>query len=47
VHRFIVVDGKGRLQGVLTLSDILDYVLLEGEPDMEDNAASVASVLTS
>ncbi|KAF2670303.1 CBS-domain-containing protein [Microthyrium microscopicum] len=34
VHRFIIVDPKGRLQGVLTLSDILTYILLEGEfPD--------------
>jgi 5'-AMP-activated protein kinase, regulatory gamma subunit len=33
VHRFIVVDSKGRLQGVLTLSDIMEYILLEGETD--------------
>lgn len=31
VHRFIVIDENRRLQGVLTLSDILDYTLLEGE----------------
>jgi 5'-AMP-activated protein kinase, regulatory gamma subunit len=37
VHRFIVVDSKGRVQGVLTLSDILDYVLLEGEPEGDDS----------
>ena len=27
VHRFFVVDEAGRLQGVLTLSDILNYIL--------------------
>ena len=31
VHRFVVIDEKFRLQGVLTLSDILHYILLEGE----------------
>lgn len=28
VHRFFVVDEAGRLSGVLTLSDILNYILL-------------------
>ncbi|CAI6332654.1 unnamed protein product [Periconia digitata] len=31
VHRFIVIDDHRKLQGVLTLSDILEYTLLEGE----------------
>ncbi|KAF1814866.1 CBS-domain-containing protein [Eremomyces bilateralis CBS 781.70] len=31
VHRFAIVDDKLRLKGVLTLSDILEYILLEGE----------------
>lgn len=31
VHRLIVVDEYFRLIGVLTLSDILQYILLEGE----------------
>lgn len=31
VHRFIVVDESSHLKGILTLSDILDYILLEGE----------------
>ncbi|PVI05267.1 nuclear protein SNF4 [Periconia macrospinosa] len=31
VHRFIVIDEHRKLQGVLTLSDILEYTLLEGE----------------
>jgi CBS domain containing-hemolysin-like protein len=35
VHRFVVIDERGRLRGVLTLSDILEYVLLEGEGDGE------------
>lgn len=28
VHRYFVVDGDGKLEGVLTLSDILKYILL-------------------
>ncbi|KAK7530695.1 uncharacterized protein J3D65DRAFT_561120 [Phyllosticta citribraziliensis] len=31
VHRLVVIDEANRLKGVLTLSDILEYVLLEGE----------------
>ncbi|KAF2250869.1 nuclear protein SNF4 [Trematosphaeria pertusa] len=31
VHRFIVIDEESKLKGVLTLSDILEYTLLEGE----------------
>ncbi|OBT55744.1 hypothetical protein VE04_03835 [Pseudogymnoascus sp. 24MN13] len=31
VHRFVVVDDQNRLKGVLSLSDVLKYVLLEGE----------------
>ena len=33
VHRFVVLSENGHLQGVLTLSDILQYILLEGEGD--------------
>ncbi|KAL2800531.1 nuclear protein SNF4 [Aspergillus keveii] len=33
VHRLVVVDEAFRLKGVLTLSDILQYILLEGEGD--------------
>lgn len=33
VHRLVVVDDHNRLKGVLTLSDILHYILLEGEHD--------------
>ena len=33
VHRFVVIDEDNRLVGVLTLSDILEYILLEGEDD--------------
>ncbi|KAK2773733.1 AMP-activated serine/threonine-protein kinase regulatory subunit [Emmonsiellopsis sp. PD_33] len=33
VHRLVVVDEHFRLKGVLTLSDILHYLLLEGEQD--------------
>lgn len=31
VHRFVVIDEGNHLQGVVSLSDILKYVLLEGE----------------
>ena len=33
VHRLVVVDDDNRLIGILTLSDILEYILLEGEAD--------------
>ncbi|MCJ1456404.1 AMP-activated serine/threonine-protein kinase regulatory subunit [Mycoblastus sanguinarius] len=33
VHRLIVIDEVNRLVGMLTLSDILEYILLEGEGD--------------
>ncbi|KAL8938971.1 MAG: hypothetical protein Q9216_003619 [Gyalolechia sp. 2 TL-2023] len=33
VHRLVVIDEHSRLVGVLTLSDILEYILLEGEGD--------------
>ena len=33
VHRLVVVDEDNRLVGILTLSDILEYILLEGEGD--------------
>ncbi|KAF2269884.1 nuclear protein SNF4 [Lojkania enalia] len=31
VHRLVVIDEESKLKGVLTLSDILEYILLEGE----------------
>lgn len=31
VHRLVVIDEDSRLKGVISLSDILKYVLLEGE----------------
>lgn len=31
VHRFVVIDEENHLKGVISLSDILKYVLLEGE----------------
>ena len=33
VHRLIVVDEDNHLVGILSLSDILEYILLEGEGD--------------
>ncbi|KAK5994011.1 5'-AMP-activated protein kinase subunit gamma [Cladobotryum mycophilum] len=34
VHRLIVVDDESKLKGVISLSDILKYVLLHGEEEM-------------
>ena len=31
VHRLVVIDEYSKLKGVVTLSDILEYILLEGE----------------
>lgn len=31
VHRLIVIDEENRLKGVISLSDIVKYILLEGE----------------
>lgn len=31
VHRLVVLDEHATLKGVLSLSDILEYILLEGE----------------
>lgn len=31
VHRLTVVDDHNRLAGILSLSDILEYILLDGE----------------
>lgn len=33
VHRFIVIDEQSKLQGVVTLSDVLEHTLLEGVDD--------------
>lgn len=33
VHRLIVVDDMNHLKGIISLSDILKYVLLEGEEE--------------
>ncbi|KAI9803176.1 MAG: hypothetical protein M1825_001967 [Sarcosagium campestre] len=33
VHRLVIIDEEYHLKGVLTLSDILEYILLEGEGD--------------
>ena len=33
VHRLIAVDDENRLKGIISLSDILKYVLLHGEED--------------
>lgn len=37
VHRFVVVDDGLRLKGILTLSDVLSYLLLEGLEEGEDS----------
>ena len=33
VHRLMIIDDQNCLQGVLSLSDILSYILIGGEPD--------------
>jgi len=33
VHRLVVIDEENRLRGVISLSDILQYVLVHGEDD--------------
>jgi len=33
VHRLVVIDDDSRLRGMISLSDILKYVLLHGEED--------------
>ena len=33
VHRFNVIDEDAKLRGVLTLSDVLEFTLLEGVDD--------------
>ncbi|KAK0626701.1 hypothetical protein B0T14DRAFT_534801 [Immersiella caudata] len=33
VHRLIVIDDDSRLKGIISLSDVLKYVLLHGEED--------------
>ena len=33
VHRLTIVDEDNRLAGILSLSDILEYILLEGEAE--------------
>lgn len=33
VHRLVVIDEENRLKGIISLSDILQYVLLYGEDD--------------
>lgn len=33
VHRLVVIDDENRLKGIISLSDILKYVLLYGEED--------------
>ncbi len=35
VHRLVVIDEHNHLRGILSLSDILEYVLLEGEGEEE------------
>ncbi|TQS32393.1 hypothetical protein Golomagni_07291, partial [Golovinomyces magnicellulatus] len=37
VHRFLVIDDDNKLKGVISLSDVLKYVLIEGESDGEES----------
>ena len=38
VHRLVVIDEDSRLKGVISLSDILKYVLVEGEEYDQESA---------
>ncbi|RCI11313.1 hypothetical protein L249_7775 [Ophiocordyceps polyrhachis-furcata BCC 54312] len=40
VHRLIVVDDENKLKGVISLSDILKYVLLSGEEQANQHRAT-------
>ncbi|TKA82347.1 hypothetical protein B0A49_00088 [Cryomyces minteri] len=42
VHRLVVIDDSSRLKGLLTLSNILEYILLEGEGDENEQQRYVA-----
>lgn len=33
VHRFIIIDEHSRLDGILSLSDILEYALINADGD--------------
>lgn len=33
VHRLVVIDDQQRIEGILSMSDILEYILLEGESE--------------
>ena len=35
VHRLMVVDEQNHLKGVLSLSDILHYILVDGPEDLD------------
>lgn len=40
VHRLIVLDDDNKLKGVISLSDILKYVLIHGEVDEEHDGTA-------
>lgn len=40
VHRLIVVDDESKLRGIISLSDILKYVLIHGEQEHMEQQAS-------
>lgn len=39
LHRLVVVDAKGRLKGVVSLGDILRFLLLDSEDDENQHMA--------
>lgn len=40
VHRLVVIDDDTRLRGIISLSDILKYVLLHGAEDDDEDASA-------
>lgn len=42
IHRLMVVDESNYLKGVLSLSDILNYILVEGPEDVNVNSSATA-----
>lgn len=43
IHRLIVVDDDNKLKGIISLSDILKYVLIHGEEPIEETSSTTKS----
>jgi 5'-AMP-activated protein kinase regulatory gamma subunit len=47
VHRLVVVDGENRVQGVVSLSDILTYIVLKQSEKFSEQLESKTANLTT